>query len=203
MTSNQASTTTLAPTHGQQHNSTAVQRTKWIVTIGVIVTIVLALLNAYMETRQEALPEEIEGVRTYDTLTSEVVDGPVAYEQIPPAGGPHAELAQLCGYYRVPVQDENAVASLATGAVWITYRPDIPMEDQDTLREVAEGELDVILSPHEGQESPIVLTAWERQLVLDDPNDERARMFIYVYRDSDRAPDRDASCAAGIGLPVE
>lgn len=203
MTSNHASTRTLAPTHGQQHDSTAVRRTKVITVIGVIVVIVAGLLNAYMETRQEALPEEIEGVTTYGSLTSSVVDGPVTYDQRPPAGGPHADLPQLCGYYRVPVQDENAVASLATGAVWITYRPDIPQEDQDTLRELAQGELDVILSPYEGQEPPIVLTAWERQLMLDSPNDERAEMFIYVYRNSERAPDSEGVCSRGIGLPVE
>lgn len=197
------STRALAPTHGKQHDSSAIRRTRWIVATGVIVALLLGLLNFYLQVRRDELPEEIEGVTTFTTLTSEVVEGPIVYDQRPPAGGPHAALPQLCGYYRVPVQDENAVASLATGAVWITYRPDIPEADQRDLRELAEGELDVILSPYEGQEAPIVFTAWERQLAVDDPNDERAKMFIYVYRDSERAPQRDETCAAGIGLPVE
>ena len=203
MISNPFATRPLAPTHGKQPNPTAVRRTKWLVTVGLIVAITLGLLNFYLQIRRDELPEEIEGVTTFEALPSEVVEGPIVYDQRPPAGGPHAELPQLCGYYRVPVQDEHAVASLATGAVWITYRPDIPAADQEDLRELAEGELEVILAPYEGQEAPILLTAWERQLAVDDPNDERAEMFIYVYRDSERAPDRDETCAAGIGLPVE
>jgi hypothetical protein len=174
---------------------------KWVVIIFAAIT-VFAVLNVYLTFRRPALPDEVEGVTTFSGLTSQVVEGPIAYDHRPPAGGPHAELPQLCGFYRVPVEDEHIVASLATGAVWVAHRPDIPAEDYEILRDAVEGEYDVLLTPYEGLERKFVLTAWERQLALDDVRDERVEMFIQIYQNADRAPSADDSCSIGVGLPA-
>jgi hypothetical protein len=161
-----------------------------------------AMLNVWLSVRRPSLPDEIDGVVRFDNLASEVVAGPVAYDTRPPAGGQHAELPQLCGLYRVQVADENLVASLATGAIWIAYDPNLPEGDIETLRETAQGELDVVVAPYEGLGAPVVATAWGRQLTLTDPEDERLEMFIVVYRNHERAPLVDETCARGVGLPA-
>ena len=183
-------------------DATAAQRwKKWVILI-FSAMIVAALINAYMTFRRPTLPEEVAGVTTYSGLSNEVVDGPVVYDVLPPAGGPHAELAQLCGFYRVPVEDENIVASLATGAVWIAHDPEIAEEDYEVLRDIVEGEYDVLLTPYPGLEHKFVLTSWERQLALDDVRDERVELFVHVYQNRDWAPNVDDSCNAGVGLPA-
>lgn len=186
-------------THG---DAIAAQRwKKWVILIFAAI-IFAAVFNAYMTFRRPTLPDELAGVTVYSGLSNEVVDGPVEYEMLPPAGGPHAEFAQLCGFYRVPVEDENIVASLATGAVWIAHQPDLPDDDYAILREIVEGEYDVLLTPYPGLEHKFVLTAWERQLALDDVHDERVELFVHVYQNRDWAPNVDDSCSAGVGLPA-
>lgn len=179
----------------------ASRRSRIWVPVFVLALVLFALLNVYMNLNQDQLPEEVEGVTIFEPIASEVVDGPVDYDIIPPPGGPHAELAHLCGLYRVPLIDEHAVKSLATGAVWIAYDPELPEDDIDLLREEATGQLDVILAPYPGLDSPVVLTAWERQLRLERADDVRIAFFIHVYQNAERAPDVNESCSIGIGPP--
>lgn len=193
---------TLTPPRRMHGDATAAQGwKKWVILIFAVM-IAAAVINVYMIFRRPTLPLELDGVTTYSGLSNEIVDGPVEYDMLPPAGGPHAELAQLCGFYRVPVEDENIVASLATGAVWIAHDPDIPQEEYEILRDIVEGEYDVLLTPYPGLEHKVVLTAWGRQLALDDVRDERAQLFIYVYQNRDWAPNVDESCSKGVGLPA-
>ncbi len=183
-------------------NPIAAQRwKKWVIIIFTAMMVV-AVLNVFMIFRRPTLPAELDGVTTYSGLSNEVVEGPVVYDSVPPAGGPHAEFAQLCGFYRVPVADENIVASLATGVVWIAYRPGISVEDYQTLRDLLEGEYDVLLTPYPGLEHTYVMTSWERQLALDDVHDERAALFVHIYQNREWAPDVDKSCSEGVGLPA-
>jgi hypothetical protein len=174
---------------------------KWVILIFAVM-IFAAVFNAYMTNRRPFLPDEVDGVTRFSGLSNEVVEGPIEYDMIPPAGGPHAALPQLCGFYRVPVEDENIVASLATGAVWVAHDPDMPEEDYEILRDIVEGEYDVLLTPHEGLDHQFVLTAWERQLALDDVRDERVELFVHVYQNREWAPNVDDHCAAGVGLPT-
>ena len=178
-------------THG---NPRARQRSKLWVLLGVGVLLVLAVINGSMRFFDDGLPTEVDGTVRFDGLTSSVVPGPVDYELRPPAGGPHAALLQECGVYRVPVTDENAVASLATGAIWIAYNPEIAASDIELLEEVALGEREVILAPYPGLNAPVIATAWGVQLVLDDPRDRRVPLFMTVYANQDSAPDPTARC---------
>jgi hypothetical protein len=192
---------TLTPSRPMHGDVAAGRRwKKWVILIFAVMAII-AVLNAYLTNRRPWLPDEVDGVTHYSGLSSEIVEGPVEYDMIPPAGGPHAALPQLCGFYRVPVEDEHIVASLATGAVWVAHDPNMPEEDYERLRDMVEGEYDVLLTPYPGLEHQFVLTAWERQLALDDVHDERAELFVHVYQNREWAPNVEDHCAAGVGLP--
>ena len=49
--------------------------------------------------------------------------------------------------------------------------------------------------------SPLVVTAWARQLRLDSVDDPRLVQFIETYRNSDNAPEPSAACQ-GVGEPA-
>lgn len=174
---------------------------KWVVAISIL-AVCFAVLNVYLSVRRETIPDEIDGVLRIPIASANVVDGPVDYAQVPPAGGDHAELPQLCGFYRVPVEDEHAVATLATGAVWVTYRPDLPEEEANDLLDTVQGEYDILLSPYPGQTEPIMLTAWGRQLPMQTLDAEQVKLFMVLYANHDDAPLKDESCSRGVGLPA-
>ncbi|HLF99847.1 MAG TPA: DUF3105 domain-containing protein [Acidimicrobiia bacterium] len=132
------------------------------------------------------------------------VDGAVEYPHTPPAGGPHTRGAwQNCGFYSEPVQNEIAVHSLEHGAVWVTYAPDLPAGAVATLRDLVENDDRgmVLVSPFPGLPSPVVATAWGRQLPLDSPDDPRLVQFVDAFVRGAQAPEPQGPCEGGVGQP--
>src|SRR4051794_24646687 len=68
----------------------------------------------------------VTGVAVFGHLPPAHTNAPVAYARTPPDGGAHSRSWIGCGSYDQPVRAEEAVHSLEHGAVWITYRPDLP-----------------------------------------------------------------------------
>jgi hypothetical protein len=151
-------------------------------------------------TAQNSTGEEIEGVETFD-LPNDHVEGTVDYEQTPPAGGQHNAAWLNCGIYTEPQTNENAVHSMEHGAVWVTYDADL-VSDQElaTLKEQLPTTYS-LLSPYEGLDSPIVLSAWNHQLKLDSASDERIPAFFEEYWRNQNAPEPNAICSGAIDGP--
>lgn len=141
-----------------------------------------------------------KGVETFPATTNRSVQGDVQYARRPPTNGDHAPLWQNCGFYEKPVRDENAVHSLDHGAVWITYRTDLPKAQLDILSRFAR-ERYVLVSPYPGQRAPVIATAWRNQLQLDSANDPRLRQFVDQFRVTETAPLSGNGCTGGVGNP--
>lgn len=148
-------------------------------------------------------PEEIAGVVDHEHQERDHVDHEVEAGDLPPVGGVHSPEWQNCGIYDEPISIENAVHSLEHGAMWLTYQPDLPQEEVDTLRDAVRGEAYVIMSPYPGLKSPVVLTAWETQLELDSVEDERLAEFVDRYQQGPTTPERGATCQDGVGTPIQ
>lgn len=107
-----------------------------------------------------------------------------------------------CGVYREPVEAAQAHHSLEHGAVWISYRPDLPAAEVAALEERVQAQDYLILSPNPGQRSPIVLTAWGVQLEARTARDPHVDKFIRHYRLGPTAPERGGACSGGSGEPL-
>jgi hypothetical protein len=141
-----------------------------------------------------------EGVQTYPAITNRNIEPPIIYEQDPPTNGDHAPYWQRCGFYSSPIENEAAVHSLDHGAVWITYRPDLPADQVDILRGLAQEEY-VLVSPYPDLYAPVVATAWRNQLELTGADDPRLRQFVDQFRVSETAPRSGNGCENGFGEP--
>lgn len=141
-------------------------------------------------------PALVAGIQSFE-LDASHTNEPVEYEQTPPAGGPHSPVWQNCGVYDDTITNENAVHSLEHGAVWITYRPDLPSDQVDALARRAEGTTFIIISPHSNLPTPIVMSAWNRQLQVSDVNDPAIDAFIQEFRLGQQAPEPGAPCTGG------
>jgi len=132
----------------------------------------------------------------------EHVAGDIHEDGAVPAGGPHSDVWQNCGFYDTEIRSENAVHSLEHGAVWITYEPGLPADQVGKLKGFTGGFDKVIVSPVAGQGSPIIVTAWANQLDLDDAGDPRLAQFVNEFEGSFDAPEPGGRCTGGIGTPT-
>jgi hypothetical protein len=124
-------------------------------------------------------------------------DEPVEYTETPPVGGPHDSVWQNCGYYSQPIDNWHGVHSLEHGAVWITYRPDLPQEQIDELKQIAEKQTYILVSPYPDLPAPVVASAWNNQLQLDSANDSGLDQFVRYFRQGPQTPEPGAACSGG------
>lgn len=134
-----------------------------------------------------------EGVETFDVQDTSHTDGTVAYPQTPPVGGAHNPTWETCVFREGPVKNETAVHSLEHGAIWITYRPDLPADQLDVLRRLAGSRRDVLVSRwDQGLPAPVVASSWGAQLKLQSADDPRLLQFVRAF--TGRAPEPNAPC---------
>ena len=138
---------------------------------------------------------KLDAVKSYKVSQGHVTT-PVKYEVAPPAGGEHDPVWLNCGTYTEPVRNENAVHSMEHGAVWVTYRSDLPKGDVDKLT-AAMPDTYAVLSPVKDLKAPVVASAWGKQLQLTGAADPRLDAFIKEYRQGPGTPEPGAACTGG------
>lgn len=140
----------------------------------------------------------IDGLQTFDDLTNMHVDRPVDYDPFPPVGGDHLSAWQNCGFYDAPIITEAGVHSLEHGAVWVTYDPDLPAEQVERLRRLAEVNPYLLVSPVRGLPGPVVASAWGVQVRLRSADDVRLEAFLLAYLQGPQNPEPGAPCSGGL-----
>jgi hypothetical protein len=169
---------------------------------GLVGIVVLVLIVATSRSDQPGRPgTPPSGVRVYPGLARDHVTGAVRYPQTPPVGGAHAPVWQNCGIYSSPVPNQTAVHSMEHGAVWLTYRPDLPKKQIRKLEALARGHPYVLVSPYPRLPHTIVASAWGRQLAVDDAGDPRLERFIEAFEQGPQSPEPGAPCRGGVGTP--
>jgi hypothetical protein len=125
--------------------------------------------------------------------------GVITYPISPPVGGLHNPIWQNCmgDVYDAPIAREHAMHSLEHGAVWVTYRPDLPKSDIDKLAGKVRGIPFMFMSPYPGLDRPISLQAWGYQLKVDSAGDGRIDEFIQALRQN-ATQEPLAGCSGGI-----
>ncbi|WP_433323939.1 DUF3105 domain-containing protein [Spirillospora sp. CA-294931] len=138
----------------------------------------------------------ISGVIEKPGLGRDHTTGPVKYETNPPMGGDHDPMWQNCDarVYDRPLRNENAVHSLEHGAVWITYRPGLAGDGLNRLTAKVKATDYTMISPNPGQDAPVVLTAWGKQLKLQDAGDARVDAFLRANVKGPGTPEPGAAC---------
>ena len=91
--------------------------------------------------------------------------------------------------------------ALEHGAVWVTYRPDLPAAQVTALRKSLPSTY-AVLSPFTGLKAPVVVSAWGKQLVLTGADDPRLSAFVKAYRQGPQTPEPGAACSGGTGNPA-
>lgn len=145
--------------------------------------------------------EGIAGVQAYPAASRDHTAGCLDYPMYPPVGGAHNGKWATCGFYSSPVPVVHAVHSMEHGAVWITFSPDLPAAQVKAIKAATDRSTFVLANPYPALGSPIVLSAWTRQLRVDSTSDPRFEAFISTYVQGPQTPELGASCASAAGRP--
>lgn len=186
-------------------------RLRLIVFAGLVIVIVAGLVAAAVafaaSTTTAGTGSLPAGTQVFPEGDHSHVSGTVTYDHVPPVGGPHNPVELNCGIYTVPVPNENAVHSIEHGAVWITFQPNLPLDQVTALQQLVEThyvgtERYLILSPYVGLPSPIVASAWGYQLSVSQVADPRLIQFIAKFAGGGQGGEQGGACTGGVGNPL-
>ncbi|MFJ4470723.1 DUF3105 domain-containing protein [Streptomyces sp. NPDC089424] len=141
-----------------------------------------------------------DGVQTWQgKLTQNHVTKSVTYPMKPPVGGDHNQVWMNCNgdVYTDEIPNENAVHSLEHGAVWVTYTSKADKADVDALAAKVKQTPYTLMSPLEGQQAPIMLSAWGHQRTVTGADDADVDKFLQTYVQGKQTPEPGAACTGG------
>lgn len=182
------------------------ERRARLLTLGASTVILAGLVGggwflfAAAEEKEQAKAAPVEGVKSWSKLTQNHVSAQVDYPMSPPVGGDHHQVWVNCDkqVYTKAVPNENAVHGLEHGAVWITYNDEASEGDVSQLADTVNRTSYTFMSPYEDQSSPIVLSAWGKQLKVDSASDARVQKFLDKYVQGEQTPEPGAACTGGM-----
>ncbi|MEU0128734.1 MULTISPECIES: DUF3105 domain-containing protein [unclassified Streptomyces] len=152
--------------------------------------------------RKELAAEPIAGEKTWDAkkLTRNHVTTEVKYPMEPPVGGDHNPAWLNCDgvVYEKAVPDVNAVHALEHGAVWVTHSEKASEGDVGKLASRVRSTPFSLMSPYEGQDGAIMLSAWGKQVTVDSADDPRVARFFAKYVQGAQTPEPGAPCTGGV-----
>ncbi|MFH8447805.1 DUF3105 domain-containing protein [Streptomyces fungicidicus] len=157
--------------------------------------------NQRQEAEAAAAARPVAGEKTFKDLGRDHVTTPVDYKMSPAVGGDHHQVWMNCDgdVYDKEIGETNAVHSLEHGAVWVTYNDKAAKKDVDALEDRVARTPYTLMSPYGDQSSPIVLSAWGKQLSVDSADDPRVDTFLDKYVQGAQTPEPGAACTGGIG----
>jgi hypothetical protein len=140
--------------------------------------------------------EGIDGVVAIRIESANHTTGTVDYDRHPPAGGDHNPTPAPCGFYSQAIPDEYVVHTMEHGGVWLAYRPGLSDADVQVIQKEVAANPDTIATPYDQlpEGSPLVVTAWARQLVLQEVDDPRVDQFVQRYQNASTAPEASIEC---------
>lgn len=175
--------------------------------IGVVAAV--AISYAFLQTRPSSASgsgsgsANIAGLVEKNGLSRDHTTGPVKYDTSPPMGGAHDPMWQNCDarVYDRQLRNENAVHSLEHGAVWVAYRPDLPAGQVKALKDKVSATDYSLMSPYPGLDAPVVLTAWGKQLKLQNASDQRVDAFLRAFVKGPQTQEPGAACDGAKDTP--
>lgn len=116
----------------------------------------------------------------------------------PPTSGEHAE-ALPWRVYDEEIKDVNAIHNLEHGGIYVSYNPSLDSEEVSKLKALFFEPFSrdgfepnkVIMAPRAANESPIVVSSWQRSLKLDSFDEEV--LADYYLRNVGKSPEPLAS----------
>lgn len=114
-----------------------------------------------------------------------------AYNSNIPSSGPHYISPTPWGIKDSEIVDEMLVHNEEHGGVIIAYKPDLPRDQVDRLKQIFNqlpassqfNEVKAVLVPRAANDKPVQLAAWTYSLSLDSVDEAQIKQFYQGYLD--------------------
>ncbi len=161
----------------------------------VVVLLVVGVLGLGMAKKEPDTPRP--GVEHADDGRTHVASKEYTGDE-PPTSGEHAEPVAW-GVYDQEIPEANAIHNLEHGGVYISYRSDLPKEEQDKIKALfskpyANPEFTpskALVAPRDENKSPIVMSSWRRSQTFE--RFDEAAMINYYKENVGKSPEPGAS----------
>jgi hypothetical protein len=174
--------------------------------IGGVATALVAIVGLVIYLNVQA-QSPVSGEETFPTQGNAHIEygsrSPMAYNSVPPTSGPHYGNLVAWNIYDEPIRYEQLVHNMEDGGVIVYYQceeacPELVEQLTETVEPFLNAGRHVVMVPndptwsvdgnqalHADMGAPIVLTAWQRMLKLDEYEHDRIRAFIERYEGID------------------
>lgn len=141
-----------------------------------VMTVALLLFRGEPEVADVVKVSEIEAVEL-------AADQEGEYDTATPTSGQYTPGDPVCQVSTEKMALPDAVAAQRVGAVVLWYRPDASQATIDMLAGLQAEFGEVMVSPNDGIEQPVVATAWTRLKRFTEPDEAEVRDFVDTYLD--------------------
>ena len=86
---------------------------------------------------------------------------------------------------------------------WSVSALEMPAAQLEKLKTLAKANPFMLLSPYVGIKTPVVASAWGKQLALPSADDPRLEVFLRTYLQGEQTPEPGAACSGGTGTPEQ
>jgi hypothetical protein len=163
-----------------------------VVLLTILVIVGISVLSGSRATEENVrLTSPLAGEEIADQGRDHVPEGTVVeYNTNPPTSGPHYVRSKGAGIYEESIPDGNLIHSMEHGAVILWYKPDLPKEQVDQLKEIFRSVKigKKIMVPRDNLDTPIALTSWGRLLKLENIDEQAISEFMEI--NADRGPEK-------------
>ena len=184
------------PASNDRQSSLYIYGTGLVLILALIGATTFSIINS--NNKESALDlaasKPIAGVESFTGLSRKHITTSIASTALPPTGGDHAANWTECGIYDSPVNTSMSVHSLEHGAAWISYQSTLPKDQIKTLESFVTSNPYRLIAPYDNLASPIVLSAWGKQLSVPNAADSRIAIFLKAFTQGPDTPEPGASC---------
>lgn len=112
-----------------------------------------------------------------------------SYNSNPPTSGSHYANPAPARFYDKELPDEQLVHNLEHGNIWIAYKPDLPKNLIDVLKDFSGG--NIIVTPRSKNDTGIALVAWGRldKFNVEASGVDKQRIKDFISRYQNRGPE--------------
>lgn len=164
----------------------------------IIIVVVAALAAMFALGNKSSAPakksnEPLLGTKHDNQGQEHIKDGAehAAYNSNLPSSGPHYATPAPWGIKTSSIKDETLVHNLEHGGIVIAYKPDLPKDQVDKLKQIYDklpysqqfNEIKAVLVPREANSAPIQLAAWTYTYDLQSPDEAKITQFYNDHLD--------------------